>query len=531
MAYLLHQLLQNSARRFPDKEAVRFQGATLTYQEVDQVTNKVAQTLLDLGVRRGDRVGIFVSKSLASIIATFGVLKSGAVYVPIDPSAPAQRLSYILNNCGIKILLSTPEKLKNIEEIVADSHSLQSVILMANCKQGKEIPLKGILQIIPWSVVQSKSDRQVMCTESIDGDLAYILYTSGSTGHPKGVMVSHRAIFTFLNWCYEKFSITENDRIPFHAPLHFDLSTFEIFVTIMAGGTIIIVPENLSVFPVQLVELLESEKITVVYLVPSILSMMVNYGELDTHDLTRVRMVLFAGEVFPIKYLRKLTEKLTRAEFYNLYGPTETNVCTYYKVQGRDVYPDQRRPLPIGIACENIEVFAVNDDGQKVTKPGERGELWVRGACLAHGYWGDLEKTTQRFINNSFQENFTDLAYKTGDIVMLDQDGVNWEFIGRNDHMVKSRGYRIELGEIESALYHYPGVKEVAVVAIPDELIGNRLKAYVVPMDGTELAGKEIETHCWKCLPRYMIPESIELCQDLPKTSTGKINRPLLACV
>jgi acyl-CoA synthetase (AMP-forming)/AMP-acid ligase II len=264
-------------------------------------------------------------------------------------------------------------------------------------------------------------------------------------------------------------------------------------------------------------------------MVPSILSLIVSYGKLGTHHLPNLRTVLFAGEVFPIKYLRQLVQLIPHAEYYNLYGPTETNVCTYYKVQEKDLLPELTQPVPIGMACENMEVFALNDDGQLVTGVGEEGELWARGSCVAEGYWGDTEKTSSRFVQNPLQPHFQDIAYRTGDIVTLDEDGKNWRFVGRRDHMIKSRGYRIELGEIEAAIYGHQGVKEVAAVAVPDDLLGNRIKAFVVPREQGALTVQEVQAHCGRHLPRYMIPEVIEFRDHLPKTSTGKVNRPELA--
>jgi acyl-CoA synthetase (AMP-forming)/AMP-acid ligase II len=245
--------------------------------------------------------------------------------------------------------------------------------------------------------------------------------------------------------------------------------------------------------------------------------------------LSALRIILFAGEVFPIKYLRQLVAAIPHAVYYNLYGPTETNVCTYYPVQPKDLDPDCTQPVPIGIACENLEVFAVDEEGGLVTEPGREGELWVRGSGVAQGYWGDPEKTARGFVRNSFQPHFEELAYCTGDIVTLDQDRKNWRYVGRRDHMVKSRGYRIELGDIEAALYGCDGVKEAAVVAIPDDLIGNRLAAFIVTLEGKDLTIKDLQGFCSERLPRYMIPELIKFRDALPKTSTGKIDRKLLS--
>lgn len=524
MAYLLHHLLVESARNYPDKDAVRFNGECLTYRELDQITNQVSRTLLSAGVKRGDRIGICVHKSLASVIAIFGILKAGGVYVPLDPNAPVKRLAYITQNCNIQVLLTTSDKLSAISEMIGHGSPVEKSLLLDRNPETQQP-----FQVISWDDIQKLERDPMPASGTIETDLAYILYTSGSTGDPKGVMISHRTIFTFINWCYETFQMTPDDRVTSHAPIHFDLSTFDIFATIKAGGTVVLIPEKLSIFPTRLVKLLQDERITITYMVPSILSMMVNHGKLDQADFSSLRLVLFAGEVFPIKYLRQFVQTIPHAEYYNLYGPTETNVCTYYKVRAVDLEPDRTQPVPIGIACENMEVFAVDDLGGVVDRPGVEGELWVRGSCVAQGYWGDPEKTAARFVHNPYQPYIDEVAYRTGDIVVLDEDGINWKFIGRRDHMIKSRGYRIELGEIEAALYGHAGIKEAAVIAVPDDLIGNRIRAFVVPLNGNALSTADLQEHIGKVLPRYMVPESIEIMDELPKTSTGKIHRPLLA--
>jgi amino acid adenylation domain-containing protein len=528
MAFLLHHLLVESAARHPEREAVRIDGRGLTYAELDALTNQVARALKASGVRRGDRVGIYVHKSFASIISIFGILKAGGVYVPLDPGAPVKRLAYITRNCDVRVLLSSTEKLSSLTQFFEEQTPIEIVVL-TDTPEMEPPQLPAPAQLVGWSDVLHLDRSSLPENGNIETDLAYILYTSGSTGDPKGVMISHRTIFTFINWCHDTFHVTHEDRATSHAPLHFDLSTFDIFVTIKAGGTVVLIPEKLSIFPIKLVELIQEERITITYMVPSILSLIVNYGKLSGYDTSSLRLVLFAGEVFPIKYLRRLVEAIPQADYYNLYGPTETNVCTYYKVQPRDLAPDCTNPVPIGIACENMEVFAVDEQEHLITQPGQEGELWVRGSCIAEGYWGDPEKTARNFVRNVFQENFHETAYRTGDIVTLDEEGANWIYVGRRDHMIKSRGYRIELGEIESALYAHTGVKEAAVVAIPDDLIGNRIKAFVAPLERNGLTEKELLEFCSQRLPRYMVPEKVELWEDLPKTSTGKVNRQLLA--
>lgn len=526
MPYLLHHLLSDSAARLPDHEAARFQNQSLTYGELERVTNQVAWALQAAGVQRGDRVGLYVHKSLASIISVFGIMKAGGVYVPLDPKAPPKRLAYITRNCDVRVVLTSPDKLGQLAAFYAEDCPVRAVLLMDNREPVAMLP--DDVQIIPWREVTTYSGSPVTDPGTIETDLAYILYTSGSTGDPKGVMISHRTILTFINWACDTFDLGPADRVTSYAPLHFDLSTFDLYATVKAGGTVVLIPEQLSIFPIRLVRLLQDEGITVTYMVPSIYSLMVNHGQLSAHDLSALRLILFAGEVFPIRYLRALAEAIPGAAYYNLYGPTETNVCTYYRVRAEDLAPENTQPVPIGIACENMEVFVVDSEGQLVTEPGSEGELWARGSCVAQGYWGDAEKTARSFVLNPYQPHYAEIAYRTGDIVTLDEDGVNWRYIGRRDHMVKSRGYRIELGEIEAVLYGHTSVKEAAAVAIPEDLIGNRIEAFVLPVEGSHVSDKELKLYCGQRLPPYMVPEIVHLCDELPKTSTGKVNRTLL---
>ncbi len=338
-------------------------------------------------------------------------------------------------------------------------------------------------------------------------------------------MITHLNAFTFIKWVQSTFSITSNDKLSSHAPLHFDLSILDIFGAMQAGAALVLVPEFVSTFPIKLAEWIDKNKISIWYSVPSILTMMLLHGDIGRFQFENLRLVLFAGEVFPTKYLRSLMQKLSHPEYYNLYGPTETNVITFYKVD--NIPEKQEIPIPIGKACENMEVFIVSENGERVNNPEEEGELIARGSCVAQGYWGDEEKTSKNFVWNNLQPNFMDRTYHTGDLVSMDVQG-NYIYIGRRDHMIKSRGYRIELGEIETALYSNHDIKEVAVVAIPDELIGHRIKAFIVCKDSKELSISDIRLYCGNKLPKYMIPEEIEFLQDLPKTSTGKINKPAL---
>lgn len=336
-------------------------------------------------------------------------------------------------------------------------------------------------------------------------------------------MISHRTSLTFVDWAEATFDVQASDRLSNHAPLHFDLSILDIFVAIKAGATVVLVPAMLSVFPRNLADFIARERITIWYSVPSALTRLVLYGQLERHDFPDLRTILFAGEVFPIKYLRQLIELLPNPRYFNLYGPTETNVCTYYEVDELD--PERTAPVSIGRSCENYETFVL-DENDQVAPPSIEGELCARGPGVMSGYWGLPERTAQSRILYTLHPTIgPEVVYRTGDIVREEADG-NYTYLGRRDGMIKSRGYRIEIGEIEAALYNHPDVLEAAVVPISDDEIGNRIHAFVTVQNG--ITDGKLTAFCAKQIPKYMVPHAIELRETLPKTSTGKLDKTQL---
>ena len=521
MAYVLSQLLGETSRRFADKTAVACAGRSLTYGALEEESNRLAHLLRREGVRPGDRVGIYLNKSVDTVLGIFAILKAGAAYVPVDPQAPAHRLGLILQNCGTRHLLSTAAKASSAMAERSDLWGVECVILMEADAAAAPVASSAVR----WRRRADSANESAAPPDNpaIETDLAYILYTSGSTGIPKGVMIAHRTALTFIDWAAECFGIGPEDRLSNHAPFHFDLSVFDLFVSVKVGATVHLVPESMAFFPGDLVRFIEANRITVWYSVPSALTLLVLHAKLAPGRLPDLRAVLFAGEVFPSKYLRALIPALPRARFYNLYGPTETNVCTFYEVERP---PADDAPIPIGKACANTEVFALNEQHQRVGV-GEEGILYARGACIMKGYWGLPQKTAEAMSEWTDASGHSERIYRTGDLVVLGEDG-NYRFLGRRDHMVKSRGYRIELGEVETALYSFPGVQEAVVVPVPDEQIGHRLRASVVLAAGCATSAGELAGHCARRIPKYMIPESIDFRDSLPKTSTGKIDRQRL---
>ena len=515
MRYLVHHLLEDAARAHPDDLAVVDRDRRLTYRELDDWSNRVARALAAEGVVKGDRVGLYLDKSLESVVAVYGVMKSGAAYVPLDPDAPAARLAYITGDCRIRCLLTGVEKQGQLTGILNSAPVVTTLIFLND--DAPRAPLSGVRKL-GRAEIDSCSAEPVP-GEVIDQDLAYILYTSGSTGDPKGVMLTHRNALAFIGWAAEEFEVSRSDRLSNHAPFHFDLSVFDLYAAAYAGAAVVLVPPKTSIFPNQVVRFIQDNAITVWYSVPSILSMVALRGGVEKNSLPTLRTVLFAGEVFPVKYLRELMRLVPHARYANLYGPTETNVCTWYEVPPLD--DDVTEPVPIGVAVANDEVFAIKDDGA-VAGIGDVGELYVRGATVMRGYWGDPERTARGLVPDPLGSAFADPVYRTGDLVEV-QPGGCYRYVGRRDSQIKSRGYRIELGEVETAINLHPGVIECAVVAVADEMVTNRLVAYVTVRD--ETTAEELARFCGERLPRYMVPESFTLLAELPRTSTGKIDR------
>jgi amino acid adenylation domain-containing protein len=492
-------------------------GGTLTYGELDELSNRVAGTLAGAGIGKGDRVGLLLPKSERAVAAMLGILKSGAAYVPVDPHTPPRRAGLILGDCAVRGLVAAA---RQVTELGSDRPHSLDLIIIADEDALDPLPCR----VVRWADLARAASPDTLCENVVETDPAYLLYTSGSTGRPKGVILSHRHALTFVHWCVDTFQITADDRLSNHAPLHFDLSIHDIFSALAAAATVVIVPDAIAPFPRQLVRWVAQERISVWYSVPSAITRMLLHGSLAEAAFPQLRVVLFAGEVFPVKYLREVRALWRHARLFNLYGPTETNVCTYFEVPPN--LPPDAAGIPIGRPCANTEVFALTEEGQ-VPGVNEDGELCVRGPSVMLGYWGQAGKTQASLTANPLQDAFPDHIYRTGDVVRRDDRGDYW-FIGRRDHMVKSRGYRIELGEIEQALYEHPGIREAVVVPIPDEEIGARLWAVIVAHEG-RLAVDGLPAFCLTRVPRYMVPERFYLREAMPMTSTGKIDRTGLA--
>lgn len=480
----LHALVIDTAGRYPDRVAVAGAGSELTYHRLDADANAMAHRLARLGVRRGDRVVIWVGKSPRAVVAMQAVLRLGAVYVPIDAATPLARAVVVLRDCAARVVCSTGPRLALISAELGDERSC--------------VDLEDELE----------QDTDPVNEEVSSEDLAYLLYTSGSTGTPKGVCISHGNACAFVGWAVRDLEPRPEDRFANHASLAFDLSVLDLYAAFAVGASVHLIPSEASGDPHRLVAFLHEERISVWYSVPSALILMITAGGLLRSPAPDgLRALLFAGEPFPIPHVRELAD-WTRARLLNLYGPTETNVCTAHEVTPDDLKRD--RPVPIGTATCGDIVWAVHPDGT-LAGPGEEGELLVEGPTVMRGYWG-----TEPQLG----------PYRTGDVVRLLPDG-SLDYIGRRDHTVKVRGNRLNLGDVEATLNSHPSLADSAVVVVGSG-IEARLAAFVVPRADEQPKALGLRRHCAQRLPPYAIPDYTYFMDALPRTGNGKVDRQSL---
>jgi len=524
--HLLPHLLHDAAEHRPGATALELGDRRVDYRELAATAERLAACFAAGGVGHGDRVGVHLPKGLVAYAAVFGALGVGGCYVPLDPSAPPARIRTMAEDCGLAGLVTTGELARRLFA-TGELPGLRRVVIDGNAGTS----LDGF-PAVSWQEAVAAGSAPPP-NPAIETDLAYLLYTSGSTGRPKGVMISHRGALAFVQWAVAELGLEASDRVAAVAALHFDLSVFDLFATIAAGATLLPLPPGILLRPRELTRWIAEAGITVWYSTPSTWILLLEEGGLEERRYPRLRRVLFAGEVFPTRQLRRLRRALPDAELYNLYGPTETNVCTWKRVD--ELPADDRRTVAIGRAIDGVEVVAVDPEGREVP-PGAEGELLVRGPTVTSGYWGGPEGSAAAFTSLPHHPG-DGRWYRTGDLVHRDPDG-DYHFHGRRDHMVKVRGYRVELGEVEAHLSAHPEVREVAVVVPEDDPVegggdedgrGDRLCAAVVAAGPERPSVIGLKTFLGERLPPYMIPTEIRFVDALPKTSTKKIDRRTLA--
>ncbi|MCL4863706.1 MAG: acyl-CoA ligase (AMP-forming), exosortase A system-associated [Caldilineaceae bacterium] len=525
MDFLVHHLLRTSALRYPEKEALVHKDQRLTYREVAQRVNGLAHGLRRAGVQLGDRVGIYLAPSLPQVISIFGVAQAGGAFVPINEVLFPNQVRHVVNDCSMKGLIIDETKLANLSALLPEMPSLEFLVLVTN-EAVVNIPLPSYRfdELCGHSASGPLGDPPCdpLRDVAIGHDLAAILYTSGSTGRPKGIMLSHANILAGASIVSTYLKITGSDRILGILPLTFDAGLNQLTTAFQHGGAYVMMS---FVFAREIVRTLLKEKITGLAGVPTLWSLLAqpNSGMAD-RQLPHLRYITNTGGAMPQSVLTVLRKVLPTTEIYLMYGLTEAFRSTYLPPEELD-----RRPTSIGKAIPNTEIMVVNEAG-KLCKPGEPGELVHRGPTVSLGYWGHPELNERVFRPNPFlppeQSVFERVCY-SGDMVKTDEDGFIY-FIGRRDAMIKTTGYRVSPTEVEEILFQSGQIQGAAVIGIPDEVLGQHIKAFVVPKNGEPLDSEGLLAFCTDRMPRYMVPKTIELIDALPKTSSGKVDYPAL---
>ncbi|MGH7678104.1 MAG: amino acid adenylation domain-containing protein [Gemmatimonadaceae bacterium] len=514
----LHAMLASVAPKYPNHVAIEDPpDGQISYRDLNALSDRLRDRLIALGVQPGDRVGVYARKSIDAVVAIFGAMKAGAAYVPVDPSAPAWRCAYILNDCSVRaVVLEERFRTAFEDEVRKLGGNVPHMISMDGAGGGG--PVRAALDRLD----AAGKAPEISSVECKPEDLAYILYTSGSTGKPKGVMLTHGNALAYVDWLSDTFSPRQTDRFSSHAPFHFDLSILDLYLCFKHGGTLILIGSEAGREPSGLAQLIADRRISIWYSAPSILSVLAEFGKLERFDYGSLRIVFFAGEVFPIKYLRLIKQQWTHPRYVNMYGPTETNVCTWFEIP-KEIPDDRADPYPIGKVCENLAGKVVDQDGRDLPAR-EEGELCISGTNVMVGYWNLPEQTSRSFLVDGAGVRW----YRTGDIVVLDEAD-DYVFVGRRDRMVKRRGHRVELGEIEAGLYRHQQIREAAVIARSDGDGGVRIRAFIAMKDGQPGSIIALKKFSAEQLPASMIPDDFVFLDVLPKTSTDKTDYQRLA--
>lgn len=503
---LLHHFLQRAADQWPQKTALVCDGRRYTYARLEGMANRLAHHLLDAGLQRGDRVVIHLPNCVEAVVGIFGALKAGGVFVVVNHSTKLDKLAYILHNCEASALLLPGQKQGLVAPLRARAPSLHTVIA---CGDTAVLPAGAThFDQIQGTAVAHRPTR-LPGGALIDRDLACLIYTSGSTGDPKGVMSDHSNVVFAANSIITYLENVPEDVVINVLPLSFDYGLYQLLMTFCFGGTLVL--ERGFVYPAAVLERMVTERVTGFPGVPTIFAILLQM-DLSAYDLSALRYITNTAAALPVTHIEALRAKFPRTTLYSMYGLTETKRTLYLPPAELT-----RRPGSVGIAIPGTEVWIEDEDGDRLP-PGEIGELVARGRHVMRGYWNDPIASAERFRPGPYPG---ERVCHTGDLFRMDEAGFCY-FVGRKDDIIKSRGEKVAPKEVESVLYALPGVLEAAVVGVPDPILGQAIKAFVVPGDEA-LTETAVFAHCRAHLEDYMIPKCVVLTETLPKTSSGKI--------
>ncbi len=515
---LMQDYFVKTAKSNPKKTALVFGDKRYTYEEINTLTDKLAISLLDLGLKKQDRVAIFLENSPEIVFSLYATLKAGGVFVIINGAVQAGKLHYILKDSGAKFIVTHSSKLEVVSKAFGSNKLSCDVILVddpadvPDLLQDRMHSLSSLMNKY-MGLKDPESHLEKLAPRLIDQDLATLIYTSGSTGDPKGVVSSHRNMISAAQSIIEYLENTEDDIILNTLPLSFDYGLYQVIMAFMFGGTV--VQEKSFLFISEILSLIPREKVTGFPIVPAIVAMIFKFANLNKYDLSSLRYMTNTGAAFPVEHILKLRELLPHVRIYSMFGLTECKRIAY-------LHPDEidKRPSSVGRAMPNCEVFVINENGE-FTAPGETGELVVRGSNVMKGYWNSPELTEKVFKPGL---GYSEKLLYTGDYFKIDDEGYLY-FLGRKDDMIKSRGERISAKEVENVIYKMDGVSECAVIGVPDELFGMVIKAFIVKGRDSGLNKEDVLKFCAENLESFFVPKYIEFIDEMPKSPHGKIDK------
>ena len=506
---LTRDFLEHMADTVPEKVGLVSEGQRLTYSQIEEIANQLAFGLGEMGVRHGDRVALHLDNSITTVAGIFAILKLGAVFVPINPKTKRSKLHHILNNC--RATAAFVEARTDYSDLIdGNSPAVPSLKGLIVCGLGADRAVReGICTTVDALIDRAPSARPSRL--GVESDLACLIYTSGSTGDPKGVMSDHSNIDFATSAIIECLQNTSEDIVINPLPLAFDYGLYQLLMTFKFGGTLVL--EKSFTYPAEILNRIEEERVTGLPGVPTIFSLLLSM-DLSPHDLSSLRYITNTAAALPVNHIEEIRSTFPHATLHSMYGLTETKRTLYLPPGQLD-----QRPGSVGIPLPGTEAWLEDDAGRKM-KAGEIGQLVVRGRHVMRGYWEAPEKTAQRFRTGTDPANRECL---TGDLFRQDDEGYFY-FVGRKDDIIKSRGEKVPPKEVEGVLYALPGVLEVAVIGVADDILGQAIKAFVV-VENNELDERRVLAHCRKHLEDFMVPKHVEFPSQLPKTASGKISK------
>lgn len=511
----VEEFLELSARRTPDKAALVCQERRLTYRELEEQSNQLAHSLIEQGVARGDRIAIYLENSVEAVLSIFAVLKAGGVFLLVNATTKSDKLTYILNNCRAVALITDSRKSAGLEKLSIETPFLKAIFvtgLNSTSSDGPRVKMLSIESVLKCGH-HPKAAPPKKC---IDIDLAALIYTSGSTGKPKGVMLTHLNIVSAAASITTYLENTPADVILNVLPLSFDYGLYQVLMAFKVGATIVL--ERSFTYPHAVIEKLTREKVTGFPLVPTISALLPQLNLRD-YDFSNLRYITNTAAALPTHHILQLRSLFPHVKLYSMYGLTECKRVSYLPPDQIDV-----RPASVGRGMPNEEVYIVDDHGCRVG-PNVIGELVVRGSNVMKGYW-EAPEATNRVLRPGMLPG--ELVLYTGDLFKMDEEGFLY-FVARKDDIIKTRGEKVSPKEVEEVLYRLDGVAEAAVVGIPDQILGQAIKAVITLREGAQLKERDVQRHCSAHLDDFMVPKFIEFRDSLPKTSSGKISKRELA--